>query len=88
MSRSHSNALAAAVLLSAVFGPLNFAAAIDQPSRTGPVAQTAAPPPPPTPTPKPDNTKNSCELPNGLSCPTTTPKGSNCICNGHPGQVK
>ena len=87
MSRRHLNVLAAAVLLSAVFGPLNFAA-VDQPGQTGRIAQTTAPPPPPSPAPKPDSTKNSCELPNGLSCSTTTPKGSNCICNGHPGQVR
>ena len=85
MSRSHSNAMAAAALLSAVFGASNFAVA--QPSTTAPAAQTAPSPPPPTSRPDPGN-MNLCELPTGITCQTKTPKGSGCVCNGHPGRVR
>ena len=44
MTRSHSGALAAAVLLGSVFGVSNFAAAIDTNSPSPPAAQTTPAP--------------------------------------------
>jgi hypothetical protein len=56
MSRSHSRVLAAAVLLSAVVGTSNFAAAVDEPNPKPPADQTATPPVDPTTTPPPAQT--------------------------------
>jgi hypothetical protein len=79
MTRSHALAVAAA--LSAIFSLSNFANAQTSPTTPAPRANPTAPI---TAT----ESGNLCELPNGLTCRTTTPKGSNCICNGHPGTVK
>jgi hypothetical protein len=44
------------------------------------------PTPAPIPFPDPGNTMNTCELPSGISCPTTAPVGSSCFCGGEPGR--